>query len=84
MLINIDTKTEFIYTKQYGIASVQTLKLFRNDEVIETLHGFQSEHDLVKMLDQYVARDSDQSLASAIHQYSQGKQEKAYEKMKLI
>jgi len=79
LLINIDTQTEFIFTKEYGIASVPTLKLFRNGEVIETLHGYQSEHDLVKMLDQYVARDSDQLLARAIHQYSQGNQEKAYE-----
>jgi len=79
LLINVDTKTEFIYTKEYDIASVPTLKLFRNREVIETLHGYQSEHDLVKMLDQHVARDSDQLLSSAIHQYSQGNQEKAYE-----
>ncbi len=81
LLINVDTKTEFIYTKEYGIASVPTLKLFRNSEVIETLHGYQSEHDLVKMLDQHVVRDSDQLLASAIHQYSQGNQAKAYEMM---
>lgn len=79
LLINVDTKTEFIYTKEYGIASVPTLKLFRNREVIETLHGYQSEHDLVKMLNQHVARDSDQSLASAIQQYSEGNREKAYE-----
>ena len=79
LLINIDTKTEIIFTKEYGIASVPTLKLFRNGEVVETLHGYQSEHDLVKMIDPYVARDSDQTLASAIHQYSQGNQEKAYE-----
>ena len=79
LLINVDTQTEFIFTKEYGIASVPTLKLFRNGEVVETLHGYQSEHDLVKMLDQYVTRDSDQTLASAIHQYSQGNQDKAYE-----
>ena len=79
LLINVDTLAEFIFTKEYGIASVPTLKLFRNGEVVETLFGYQSEHDLAKMLDHYVARDSDQSLASAIHQYSQGNQGKAYE-----
>lgn len=79
LLINIDTETEVIVTKQYGIASVPTLKLFRNEQVVETLHGYQSEEDLVKLLESYVARDSDLILADAVQQYTEGKPAEAYE-----
>ena len=79
LLINVDTQKEFIFTKEYGITSVPTLKLFRNNEVVATLHGYQSEADLKKILDRYVARDSDRVLAAAIHEYAQGKGAAAYE-----
>lgn len=46
---------------------------------MEALHGYQSEKDLTKILDQYVARDSDLVLAKALQHYSQGKLIQAYE-----
>ena len=79
LLINVDTDTEVIISKQYGIASVPTLKLFRNEQVVETLHGYQSEQDLIKMLESYVARDSDMTLAEAVQLYTEGKPAEAYE-----
>lgn len=79
LLVNIDTENEFIITKEYGIASVPTLKLFRNAQIMETMHGFQSEDDLIKVFDLYVARDSDKSLSKAIQLYSNGKLTEAYE-----
>lgn len=79
LLVNIDTETEVVMTKEYGITSVPTLKLFRKEQVVETLHGFQSEEDLIKMLEQYVSRDSDIVLADAIQVYTEGKAAEAYE-----
>ena len=79
LLVNIDTEKEFIFTKQYGIASVPTLKLFRFGKVVETLHGYQSEEDLKKVLDQHVARASDKILADAIRRYGEGRSSEAYE-----
>lgn len=81
LLINVDTETEVIITKEYGITSVPTLKLFRNEQIVETRHGFQSEQDLIKMLEAYVARDSDQALADAVQLYTEGKTVEAYEKI---
>ena len=43
LLVNIDTETEISITKDYGIASVPTLKLYRDGEVHETCHGYQSD-----------------------------------------
>ena len=75
----MDSQKEVIYTKGYGIASVPTLKLFRHTPVVETLHGYQSEHDILKILDQHVIRDSDQVLAKVIEENSQGHSTQAYE-----
>lgn len=79
LLINIDADKEVIITKQYGIASVPTLKLFRNENIMETRHGFQSEEELIKLLEPYVARDSDMTLADAVQLYTEGKAVEAYE-----
>ncbi len=79
LLINVDTDKESAITREYGITSVPTLKLFRNEQIRETLHGNQSEQDLLKVLEQYVARDSDLTLAKAIRLYTDGKKTSAYE-----
>jgi len=79
LLVNIDTEKEVILTKEYGITSVPTLKLFRDEQVVETWHGYQSEEELLKVLDNYVARESDQDLARAIQIYTEGKTTEAYE-----
>ena len=79
LLVNIDTEKEIVITKEYGITSVPTLKLFRDKRVVETWHGYQSEDNLLKVLDNYVARESDQELARAINTYTEGKTTEAYE-----
>ena len=79
LLVNVDTETEIALTSDYGITSVPTLKLFRDGQVVETLHGYQSETELLSVLDKYVARDSDQVLVDAIHQYTEGNATKAYQ-----
>ena len=79
LLINVDADQEVAVTKEYGITSIPTLKLFRNQQVVETLHGYQSEQDLLQILEQYVARDSDLTLAGAIRLYTDGKKTEAYE-----
>lgn len=81
LLINIDTQIEIKVCKEYGITSVPTLKLFRNSEVVETIFGYQSEKDLMKVLDGYVARESDQALAEVIELYSSNEKIQAYEKL---
>lgn len=79
LLVNIDTESDLVIPREYGITSVPTLKLFREGQVVETWHGYQSEEDLTKVLDNYVARDSDQTLAQAIRLYTEGNTTGAYE-----
>jgi putative thioredoxin len=79
LLINVDADKEVAVTRENGITSVPTLKLYRHEQVVEIMHGFQSEEDLLKILEQYVARDSDLTLAGAIRLYTEGKKTEAYE-----
>ncbi len=79
LLINVDADKEVAVTREYGITSLPTLKLYRHEQVVETMHGFQSEEDLLNLLEQYVARDSDLTLAGAIRLYTEGKKTEAYE-----
>lgn len=79
LLINVDTEQEVRITKDYGITSVPVLKLFRHAQAAETLHGFQAEEELIKVLDRYVVRDSDLVLAKAVKLYSAGQRDEAYD-----
>ena len=78
LLINVDAEKEVAVTHEYGITSIPTLKLFRNRQVVATMHGYQNEENLLKLLEQYVARDSDLTLADAIRLYTDGKKTEAY------
>ncbi len=40
LLVNIDADAEVALTREYGVTSVPTLKLFRRGEVVETRHGY--------------------------------------------
>lgn len=79
LLVNIDTETEILISKDYGIASVPTLKLYRDGEVHETCHGYQSESEIVKTIEQYIVRDSDKIIVQAIQLYANGGIKDAYE-----
>ncbi len=79
LLVNVDADAEVRISKEYGVASVPTLKLYRDGKVLETMHGFQSEEDIVKVAELYVARDSDRTLARAIQVYAGGATGTAYE-----
>ncbi len=79
LLINIDTEKEIKISKEFGIASVPTLKLFRFEDVQVTLHGYQSETDLKNSIDKFVVRDSDKIIALAIQEYTNGDKDKTYQ-----
>lgn len=50
LLINVDTESDYKISKQYSIISVPTLKLFRDEKIVETMHGYQPETDLNRVL----------------------------------
>ncbi len=81
LLANIDTSREKQLAHDYSVNSVPTVKLFINGEVAEQIHGYDSADSFKKMLDKYLARESDRELAAAVAQYQEGNKEKAFEQL---
>ena len=85
LLVNVDTNKEKQLAFDYGINSVPTVKLYINGEVVDQIHGYDSPDSFKKMLDRYLARESDKDLAAAVAQYQNGNKEAAFEQLnKLI
>lgn len=81
LLVNINTNKEKQLAHDYGINSVPTLKLFINGEVAEQIHGYDSPDTFRKMLDKYLARESDKELAAAVALYQSGDKQSAFERL---
>ena len=81
LLVNIDTSKEKQLAQDYGVNSVPTVKLFINGEVIDQIHGYDSPDSFKKMLDKYLARESDKALADAVAEYQNGNKEIAFEQL---
>jgi putative thioredoxin len=81
LLVNIDTNKEKRLAQDYGVNSVPTVKLFINGEVIDQIHGYDSPDSFKKMLDKYLARESDKALAAAVAEYQNGNKESAFEQL---
>ena len=85
LLVNIDTNKDKLLASDYGVNSVPTVKLFINGEVVEQIHGYDSPDSFKKMLDKYLARESDKDLAAAVAQYQNGDKAAAFDQLnKLI
>ena len=85
LLANVDTNKEKQLAHDYGVNSVPTVKLFINGEVVEQIHGYDSPDSFKKMLDKYLARESDKDLAAAVTLYQSGDKETAFDQLnKLI
>lgn len=81
LLVNIDTNKEKQLARDCGINSVPTVKLFINGEVVDQIHGYDSADSFKKMLDKYLARESDKDLAAAVNEYQKGNKQVAFEQL---
>lgn len=85
LLVNVDTGKEKQLAHDYGINSVPTVKLYLNGEIVDQVHGYESADSFKKMLDKYLARESDKDLAAAVALYQSGEKQEAFEQLnKLI
>lgn len=72
LLVNVNTDKHKSLARDYGINSLPTLKVFRNRQVVDEVHGAESEHALRALLDRHVARPSDRQLSLALNHYQAG------------
>lgn len=72
LLVNVNTDKHKSLARDYGINSLPTLKVFRNRQVVDEVHGAESEQSLRALLDRHMARASDRQLSSALGHYQAG------------
>lgn len=77
LLANLDTDRYGQFARGLGITSVPTLKLYRNGEVVETVHGYDSEEPLRRMLSRHAATPADLALKRALDTLRAGRKEAA-------
>lgn len=77
ILVNVNTEKEKRLAVDLGVTSVPTVKIFRDGEVVDSIHGYQSDNDFRRMLTGHLARPSDEALKKALLLYQSGDTETA-------
>ena len=58
LLVMLNTDELGALARQLGVTSVPTVKFFRRGEVVETVHGAESDNHFRQLLDRFILRDS--------------------------
>ena len=72
LLVMLNTDELGRLARQYGVTSVPTVKVFRDGQIVYTVHGAQSDTEFRDVIDRYITRDSDVLHAAAIQEYQAG------------
>ncbi|NHZ69757.1 MAG: tetratricopeptide repeat protein [Thermotogales bacterium] len=72
LLVNVNTDTQNPLARENGITSVPTVKIYQHGNVVESIHGAQSETSLRSSIDKYVPPAQNTFIARAIHSYQNG------------
>ncbi len=77
LLVNLNTDEHGMLAREYGVTSLPTLKLFRNRQVVETVHGYQTEAELRHVFGRYLPQELDIDISKAVKTYQEGDKEQA-------
>jgi len=65
-LVKVNSDEQQALATQFGVRSLPTLKLFNDGKIVEEVMGVQPETVLREMLEQYIERESDQTIQQAL------------------
>lgn len=77
--VNVDELARL--ARDWGVASVPTVKFFRHGQVVHTIHGAESEASLRAALEQYLPRPPDPVRVEARRLFQAGQAEAAYARL---
>ncbi len=77
LLVNLDCGRHPDFARELGVTSVPLLRLYRDGDVRETVHGYEGEQPLRRLLDRHVPRPSDSAAALALRRLEAGEPEAA-------
>ena len=72
LLVNVNTDAQKSLARDNGITSVPTVKIYHRGDVVEAIHGAQSEGALRDAIDKHVQPAQDTALAQALRSYQSG------------
>lgn len=72
LLVMLNTDELGRLAREHGVNSLPTVKLFRHGNVVDTLHGAESETVLREFISKHLSREADGKYASALHAYQRG------------
>lgn len=85
LLVNLNTDKHAQFARnELGITSVPTVKMYRNQQVVDVIHGAESENSFRNMIAKHLPRQSDTHILNAVEQYQQSNIEYAFEKLKKL
>ncbi|VAW59806.1 hypothetical protein MNBD_GAMMA08-1398 [hydrothermal vent metagenome] len=85
LLININTdKFKSFAQNELGIVSVPTLQIFHNQQVVDVVHGAESEGSIRNLLSRHLPRSSDSLLVESVKMYNNNKPDQAIDELKKL
>ncbi len=85
LLVNLNTDKHGQFARnELGITSVPTVKMYRNQQVVDVIHGAESESGFRNMIARHLPRQSDGILLNAVEQYQQNNIDDAFAQLKKL
>jgi len=85
LLVNLNTdKFKSFAQNELGIVSVPTLQIFHQQQVVDVMHGAESERSIRNLLVRHLPRESDALLVESVKLYNDNKSEEAINELKKL
>ncbi len=78
LLVNINTEKQRALARENGINSLPTVKFYRSGQVVEQVHGAESESVYRSLIDRHIIRPSDAAVSAALKVYQAGDSDKSF------
>jgi len=85
LLVNVNTdKYKSFAQNELGIVSVPTLQVFHNQQVVDVVHGAESEGSIRALLSRHLPRSSDSLIVQSVKLYNNNKPDQAIDELKKL
>ena len=85
LLVNLNTdKYKSFAQNELGVRSVPTLQIFHHQQVVEVVHGAESEQSIRNLLSRHLPRSSDGLLVESVKLYNSNKPEEAIDELRKL
>jgi len=85
LLVNVNTdKYKSFAQNELGIVSVPTLQIFHQQQVVDVIHGAESEGSIRNLLSRHLPRSSDSLVIESLKIYNENKPQQAIDELKTL